>query len=260
MPPDVLLLGGDLLPGGSALRHVHNPRYNDFVHDFLAKGFSKVRRELAERYPLVLLIMGNDDPRFHESSLIEAGAGGLWTVLHERKLDALGYSFYGYPYVNPTPFMLKDWERWDVSRFVDVGAVPPTEGMRTVPADPRQTDWHTIRRDLDALADDDLERAVFLFHAPPYNTPLDRAALDGMMVDFAPLDVHVGSIAIAEFIEKRQPRVTLHGHIHEAVRLTGQWHITTGRTHSFGAAHDGPELALVAFSLDSPDNAARELL
>lgn len=249
-PPDVLLLGGDLLPGGSG----------DFIHGFLAGGFASAREELGSRYPLVLLIMGNDDPRVFETPLRMAGER-LWTVLHERKLEALGHTFYGYPFVPPTPFMLKDWERWDVSRYVDVGAVPPTAGRRTVPVDPRMVDWHTIRRDLDALAgNDDLSRAVFLFHTPPYNTCLDRAPLDGRNVDHAPMDVHVGSIAVREFIEQRQPLVTLHGHVHESARLTGAWRETIGQTHCLGAAHDGPELALVAFALGSPANAVRELL
>ncbi len=101
---------------------------------------------------------------------------------------------------------------------------------------------------------------VCLFHSPPYRTDLDRAALDGHTVDHAPLDLHVGSIAIQRFIEDRQPLLTLHGHIHESPRLTGNWRQKIGRTHAFTAAHDGPELALVRFDLDDLDNATRELL
>jgi len=41
-----------------------------------------------------------------------------------------------------------------------------------------------------------------VLHSPPYDTGLDRAALDGRSVDHAPLDVHVGSIAIRRFIER----------------------------------------------------------
>ena len=257
-PPDALLLGGDLLPGGSMLRGADA---DSFIVDILAPGFAAAREALGERYPLTLAIMGNDDPRCFEAELVESGAGGLWTVLHKRKLDALGHTFYGYPYVNPTPFQLKDWERWDVSRFVDVGCVPPTAGRRTVPADPRFIDWRTIRKDLNDLAgNDNLDHAVMLFHAPPHDTPLDRGDLDGVTVDHAPVDPHVGSIAIREFIEQRQPLVTLHGHVHESARLTGQWRMTTGRTHSFTAAHDGPELAIVVIPLDDPARATRELL
>lgn len=41
---------------------------------------------------------------------------------------------------------------------------------------------------------------------------------------YAPMDVHVGSIALRRFIEARQPLLTLHGHVHESARLTGSWH------------------------------------
>ena len=75
-----------------------------------------------------------------------------------------------------------------------------------------------------------------------------------------PLDVHVGSIALRQFIEARQPLVTLHGHVHEAVRLTGAWRVRLGRTWALGGAHDGPELALVRFDPDDPASATRELL
>ena len=105
-----------------------------------------------------------------------------------------------------------------------------------------------------------MERAVFLFHTPPHETALDRAALDGMMVDYVPLDVHVGSIAVRRFIEARQPLLTLHGHIHESARLTGSWRDKIGETHLFSAAHDGPELALVRFDLENPEDATRTLI
>ncbi len=80
------------------------------------------------------------------------------------------------------------------------------------------------------------------------------------MVDGAPMDVHIGSIAVGRFIETRQPLVTLHGHVHESARLTGAWMDQIGKTRLFSAAHDGPELALVRFDTDDPATATRELL
>jgi Icc-related predicted phosphoesterase len=163
--------------------------------------------------------------------------------------------------VPPTPFRLKDWERYDVSRYVDPGCSSPEDGWRTVPASESDVRYGTIKEDLLLLAaDGPLDRAIMLFHAPPYRTPLDRAALDGQSVDYAPLDVHVGSIAIQRFIEARQPLVTLHGHVHEAARITGHWRMTIGATHAFSAAHDGPDLALVRFDPENLGGATRELL
>jgi Icc-related predicted phosphoesterase len=80
------------------------------------------------------------------------------------------------------------------------------------------------------------------------------------MIDNTTLDVHVGSIAIRRFIEKRQPLITLHGHIHESARLTGSWRERLGRTWAFSAAHDGAELALVRFDPADPERATRVLI
>ncbi len=137
----------------------------------------------------------------------------------------------------------------------------PSVANEPLHVDPDEIRFGTIAADLVRLTEDrDLEKTVCLFHSPPYRTDLDRAALDGRTVDHAPLDLHVGSIAIQRFIEDRQPLLTLHGHIHESARLTGNWRQKIGRTHAFSAAHDGPELALVRFDLDDLDNATRELL
>jgi hypothetical protein len=171
------------------------------------------------------------------------------------------YAVYGYACVPPTPFALKDWERYDVSRFVDPGCVAPDEGRFSVAVAEEEKGFPTIREDLEKLAGaEPLAQAIFLFHSPPYGTRLDRAALDGRQFDAAPLDVHVGSIAIRRFIEERQPLVTLHGHVHEAARLTGSWQETIGRTRCFSAAHDGAELAVVGFDPREPGGAVRRLL
>jgi Icc-related predicted phosphoesterase len=80
------------------------------------------------------------------------------------------------------------------------------------------------------------------------------------MIDHVPVDIHLGSIAIRRFIEARQPLLTLHGHAHEAARVSGSWRDRIGRTRCLSAAHDGPELALVRFDLNRLDEATRELI
>ena len=257
--PAAVFLGGDLLPSG--LASAFGAADGDFVRDFLAPGFARVRRDLGPAAPRVFLILGNDDGRIEEESVIEAAATGVWEYAHGRRIAFGDWAVYGYAFVPPTPFMLKDWERYDVSRHVDPGCSSPEEGWRTVPVPEGEARCATIREDLDQLAGDaDLGHALFLFHAPPYDTRLDRAALDGKAVDHAPLDVHVGSIAVRRFLEARQPRVSLHGHVHESARLTGGWRDRLGRTHCLSAAHDGPELALVRFDLESPGGATRTLI
>jgi Icc-related predicted phosphoesterase len=253
--PAAVFVGGDLLPGGASLAGAP-----DFLRGWLGPRLEDLRERMASRYPRIFAIFGNDDPRFFEPSLSALDEAGLLQHAHGRRLP-LGASFvYGYAYVPPTPFALKDWERYDVSRYVDPGCVSPEEGRRSLAVPESEARWRTIAEDLTSLAGgDDLGRSVWLFHAPPHGV-LDRADLDGREIDHVPLDPHVGSIAIRRFLETRQPLVSLHGHVHESARLTGAWQARLGRTVCLSAAHDGPELALVRFDLDDPGAAERELL
>ena len=250
--PAAVFLGGDLLPLRAS---------ETFVADTLAPAFEALRTSLADEYPDVLLLLGNDDPRSAEAAVLEAEAHGLWRYAHLRRLESLGHDVYGCGFVPPTPFRLKDFERYDVSRFVDPGCLSPEEGVLSVPVEPAVLRCSTIAGAMDELVGDaDVAAATFLFHSPPYDTALDRAALDGHSVEHAPLDVHVGSIAIRRFLERRQPRLALCGHVHESARLTGSWRHRIGRTLCLSAAHDGPELCLVRFPLEAPEAATRALI
>lgn len=246
--PRVVLLGGDLLPHTSG-RDTGRSR---FVEEFLKPGFLDLRRSMGEEASHVLLILGNDDSRAEEGLFLEAARLGAWEYIHARRLLIGGFDFYGYSYVPPTPFLLKDWDRYDVSPDVRPGCISPEEGFRTVDV-PTAEKRRTIDEDLADLPGPDLSRAVLLFHSPPYGTDLDMTGMTGV-------DPHVGSVAILRFIEERQPLVTLHGHVHESARRTGTWRQAIGRTHALSAAHGGPELALVRFDTRRPDQATRELI
>ena len=259
--PQVVFLGGDLLPSASLRFGSSSFNQGNFLDDFLAPKLCGLREILQKNYPRFFLIMGNDDARSEEGAFLRGEKDNLWQYMHLRKTEFAAYSIYGYSCVPPTPFVLKDWERYDVSRFVDPGSIPPEEGRFSCDVPENETGFPTIREDLEKLAGQDaLTRAIFLFHSPPYQTHLDRAALDGRQIDSAPLDVHVGSIAIRRFIEARQPVITLHGHVHESARLTGSWQEKIGGTFCFSAAHDGPELAVVCFDPRDPGHATRRLL
>jgi Icc-related predicted phosphoesterase len=168
--------------------------HEDFIQDYLVPAFTRIRDVLGDYYPDIFLILGNDDPRRYEESFVAAAADGLWHYVHEQKSLLGDFAIYGLAYVPPTPFLLKDWERYDVSRYVPPGCVSPEEGGRTVPTEESEIKWATIQKDLASLVEEDpLDRAVFLLHTPPCDTPLDRAALDGKTYEHVPLDVHVGS-------------------------------------------------------------------
>jgi Icc-related predicted phosphoesterase len=260
-PPDAVFLGGDLLPRSFFSGLASHPGEADFIQHYLIPTFTRIRQTLRSEYPHICLILGNDDPRCYEESLEQASATGLWHYAHGQKFCMDGFSVYGYACIPPTPFLLKDWERYDVSRYVPPGCISPEEGRRSVLVEDSDIKWTTIKAELECLAgEDSLDRAIFLFHTPPHDTALDRAALDGRYYEHVALDLHVGSIAVRQFIEQRQPLLTLHGHIHESTRLTGEWKIQLGRTVCINGAHDGPELALVRIDPDMPWNATRELL
>jgi Icc-related predicted phosphoesterase len=260
-PPDAVFLGGDLLPHGSLAKLHPVLSQGDFVTDFLVLEFARLREILQDAYPQVFVIMGNDDGRWAEAAFQEASSRGIWQYIHNGKVCWREFLVYGYAYVPPTPFQLKDWDRYDVSRFVDPGSVSPEEGFYSVPVPENVKRHATIEKDLEQLAGpDSLERSLFLFHTPPYRSNLDRLSRHPGAIDHAPTDLYGGSIAVRRFIENRQPLITLHGHIHESPRITGSWQDRIGRTYAFSAAHDGPELALVRFSPENPGSATRELL
>ncbi|MFC1661261.1 metallophosphoesterase [Gemmatimonadota bacterium] len=259
--PAGVFLGGDLFPSGFGALLAGESDYQDFLADFLVPRLEDLKSTMGPGYPEVFLILGNDDPRIEEEVVLDIADRGLWHYVHDREIPFHGFRVFGYSYVPPTPFRLKDWERYDVSRYTPHGSVSPEEGVRTVSVSTHEARYSTIKEDLENLAGTgSLDTAVFLFHTPPHETSLDRAALDGKSIDYVPLDLHVGSIAVRRFIETRQPLMTLHGHIHESTRLTGSWKDHLGRTHLFSAAHDGPELALVRIDLECPDRATRDLI
>jgi Icc-related predicted phosphoesterase len=93
------------------------------------------------------------------------------------------------------------------------------------------TPWKTPREYTEEELEDKLasllshvknpETAIFNIHVPPYETLLDMAPLldenlrvvtKGGRIVF----VHVGSKAVRRVIEKNQPLISLHGHIHES--------------------------------------------
>lgn len=91
------------------------------------------------------------------------------------------------------------------------------------------TPWNTFRevpetelaQKLEAMTPlvGDMGRAVFNFHCPPYGSNLDEAPEvdeDLNVKEAGRALIHVGSTAVREAIDKHQPLLSLHGHIHEA--------------------------------------------
>jgi Icc-related predicted phosphoesterase len=141
----------------------------------------------------VIVMPGNDDDLGVDEVIQSFGDRGVKWCL-DGPVDLLGIPMVSLDYVNPTP--------WDT---------------------PREDSERGLAKRIDRLLKklDDPSRSIFNFHAPPKGTMLDLAPeLDASrkpvtvagQVNF----VHVGSTAVFEAIEKHQPLLGLHGHIHES--------------------------------------------
>jgi Icc-related predicted phosphoesterase len=93
------------------------------------------------------------------------------------------------------------------------------------------TPWHTPREATEEELEKKLERtvshvtnfrtAVFCFHCPPFNSVIDTATkltedLRPVYSQGRPVEIPAGSTAVRKIIEKYQPLISLHGHIHES--------------------------------------------
>ena len=88
---------------------------------------------------------------------------------------------------------------------------------------PREMDEDDLDRHIEKLAADvpSAERAVFNLHVPPIRTAIDKApvlndSLKPVVKGGAVLMESVGSEAVRRVIERHQPMLSLHGHIHES--------------------------------------------
>jgi uncharacterized protein len=257
--PAAVFIGGDILP--SSILHSFRAGENmpDFISDYMALEFGRLKARMGKRYPRIFIIMGNDDPAVEVASLVRFEKTGLWEYAHGKLIKFGEYQVMGYSFVPPTPFLLKDWERYDIDNTISALSVDPSQGFRTIAQS--DTITTTIREDLmQPGVAPDAGKTICLFHSPPYKTGMDKIDMDGLSVDDHPVDVNVGSRAIREFIETRKPFITLHGHIHESSRLTGVWKEVIAETVSISAAWDGTGLALVSFDLSDPIQATRSIL
>ena len=99
-----------------------------------------------------------------------------------------------------------------------------------------------------------VENAIFNFHAPPYQSKLDEAPL--LDKDLNPviqsgrvIMVPVGSKAVRKMIEKYQPFLGLHGHIHESAGC-----IKIGKTYCVNPGSEYAEGILRAFLIEFKGN------
>jgi Icc-related predicted phosphoesterase len=88
---------------------------------------------------------------------------------------------------------------------------------------PRETSEEKITEILNPMISkvEHMENCIFNLHCPPYNTPIDVAPdldenLKPKVTGGGVTMIHVGSVAVRNAIEQRQPLLGIHGHIHES--------------------------------------------
>jgi Icc-related predicted phosphoesterase len=124
--------------------------------------------------------------------------------------------------------------------------------------------WKTTREEEDEKLEERLEKyisqlksaenAIFNFHAPPYQSKLDEAPLldkelNPIIQGGSVIMIPVGSKAVRKMIEKYQPFLGLHGHIHEAA---GSMKI--GKTYCVNPGSEYAEGILRAFLIEFKGN------
>jgi uncharacterized protein len=138
---------------------------------------------------------GNDDPPGVDGAI---EAAPRIEACDDRVVEFEGYTMISLGYSNRTPF-----------------------------DSPRELDEEELLARIEALvaAAGPMERCVFNLHVPPYDSGLDTAPeldedLTVVTVAGQPSMAPCGSKAVREAIERHQPLLSLHGHVHESRAAT----------------------------------------
>jgi Icc-related predicted phosphoesterase len=250
---DIVALGGDLLPSFPPTKRYEDmlPNQRIFVDQFLFLFLKRIVETTSIKQ--IFLIPGNWDLGY--PYLFKEPMDGIIDLNQRSYRLKNGYELIGYPFVPPTPFRPKDYEKMDDLE----PAWPPQKNPSYIrssdqtdqltPIDPylflRQRE--TIREDLDRLPKPlHQKRAIYIMHSPPFGTRLDL--IQG--------GKSAGSHSIKAFIEEHQPLLTLHGHIHESPDLSGAYFDRIGETlsinpgQSIGSERETGKLYAVTFEIE----------
>ncbi len=236
--PDAVINSGDMLPKGDNLF-----RQNAFITDVLDRHFARFD---AMGMPY-FCYLGNDDLRIWDNLFDETCR--KYPCIHniaQRKASFEGVSFIGMNWVVDYPFRLKDRCRMDSPDYtfqpqLGTGLLSTPDGWTEV------HDWPGYARKLPTIADElaaldrpeCMDQSVYVFHMPPSDLGLD-VCVNGQSV---------GSRAIHDFLAANQPRLSLHGHIHESPEMSGAWQAALGDTRCVQPGQQDDEFAYVTVDL-----------
>jgi Icc-related predicted phosphoesterase len=248
---DVLVMGGDVMGKLTIpiIREAHG-QYRATIHGRVERLETQADVEAAkERIGFLGMyhtVMDEDeyaalraDPGAVDRLFIELATERLvrWIDLAESKLKGTGIRCYATGGNDDVPEVMAVMDRTGTDHFVGCES-------RAVQLDDRHimvsmpyvnpTPWHTPREAsepelaerIERVAGDlpDYAHAIFNFHAPPIDSTLDTCPqLDWttdppsqIVVGGQPVLYGAGSRAVRDAIERYQPMLGLHGHIHES--------------------------------------------
>jgi Icc-related predicted phosphoesterase len=252
---EIIALGGDLLPSFPPTKRYEDmiPNQKIFIDQFLLPFFKRAIRTTDVRQ--LFLIPGNWDLGY--PYLFKAPVEGVIDL--NRKIYRLrnGYEIVGYPFVPPTPFRPKDYEKRDDPE----SPWPPQKNPSYIRVSDQSDELtaidpylylrsqETIQEDLDQLPKPlSPERTVYITHSPPFATRLDQ--IQGKK--------SAGSRTLKTFIESHQPILTLHGHIHESPKLSGSFSDRIGKTLSINPGQlISRKLHAVTFEIENPGKTSK---
>lgn len=238
---DITILGGDLT--GKAIvpivESLGGARASFRGRDYLLDSEEKSREfegivAMSGYYPHRLSPEENDELRADPKKLDQLFTRLMeerlreWLKLADERLGKTGTKRYVCP-GNDDPFLVSDIFKQS-STVTDVSdrAVPVDENHMMVNVGwSNPTPWKTHREcseeELEKRIEeqvsqlDDIPNSIFQLHAPPYFSQLDDAPkLDETLKIVYGETAPVGSTAVRKVIEKYQPLLGLHGHIHES--------------------------------------------
>ena len=237
---DAIVNGGDMLPKDGDLFD-----QGKFIEGWLAGHFRMVERAGID----YLCYLGNDDLRIFDDLFDRTCRRFRGVVNLAQKRHRIGkYEFIGMNLVVDYPFRCKDRCRKDTAAYVvgrqfGKGILSTNAGWQEI------NDWRSHIETLPTIADElsnlpkpeHAESAIYVIHMPP----------SGMELDVLMGGEPVGSEAVRIFIERAQPLLTLHGHIHESPAVTGKWQGNIGRTVCIQPGQHPDELIYVLIDLKS---------
>jgi uncharacterized protein len=196
----------DIRTAGYYLYHTTKKEYDDLKADpaKVDKLFEKLMMEvladwvdLAEgalaKVGITCYITGGNDDPFSIDEFMRARSTDHVKYVEGQIVDVMGYEMAASGYSNMTPWRL-----------------------------PRDLTEEELEVALEKIVSkmQSYDKAIFTIHVPPYDTGLDLAIWLDEKLKYQhygqPIEGPVGSHAVFKLIDKYQPLLSLHGHIHES--------------------------------------------